>query len=108
MTTDCSLNYKFNTWKFQAQTFGEHVVYTNCFRHSEQFLYTTCPAKRSFDKDVKFTYLDWQYIGQMIGGDFAKFCGLLRIYELYLYISHDFDSACLFVSKETNYQMFHW
>ena len=21
---------------------------------------------------------------QMIGGDFAKFCGLLRIYELYL------------------------
>jgi hypothetical protein len=26
---------------------------------------------------------DWQYIGQIIGGDFAKFCGLLRIYELY-------------------------
>ena len=26
---------------------------------------------------------DWQYIGQTIGGDFAKFCGLLRIYELY-------------------------
>ena len=25
---------------------------------------------------------DWQYIGQKIGGDFAKFCGLLRIYEL--------------------------
>ena len=24
---------------------------------------------------------DWQ-IGQIIGGDFAKFCGLLRIYEL--------------------------
>ena len=23
------------------------------------------------------------YIGQIIGGDFAKFCGLLRIYELY-------------------------
>ena len=22
------------------------------------------------------------YIGQIIGGDFAKFCGLLRIYEL--------------------------
>ena len=42
MTTDCSLNYKFNTWKFQAQTWGEHVVYRNCFWHSEQFLYTTC------------------------------------------------------------------
>ena len=27
---------------------------------------------------------DWQYIGQTIGGDFAKFCGLLRIYKLYL------------------------
>jgi hypothetical protein len=23
MTTDCSLNYKFNTWKFKAQTWGE-------------------------------------------------------------------------------------
>ena len=29
------------------------------------------------------TLFDWQYIGQIIGGDFAKFCGLLRIYELY-------------------------
>ena len=28
--------------KFQAQTWGEHVVYRNCFWHSEQFLYTTC------------------------------------------------------------------
>ena len=26
---------------------------------------------------------DWHYIGQIIGGEFAKFCGLLRIYELY-------------------------
>ena len=41
MTTDYSLNYKFNTWKFQAQTWGEHVVYRNCFWHSEQFLYKT-------------------------------------------------------------------
>ena len=42
MTTHCSLNYKFNAWKFQAQTWGEHLVYRNCFWHSEQFLYTTC------------------------------------------------------------------
>ena len=42
MTTHCSLNYKFDTWKFQAQTWGEHVVYRNCFWHSEQFLYTKC------------------------------------------------------------------
>ena len=26
---------------------------------------------------------NWQYIGQIIGEDFAKFCGLLRMYELY-------------------------
>ena len=26
----------------QAQTWGELVVYKNCFRYSEQFLYTTC------------------------------------------------------------------
>ena len=25
---------------------------------------------------------DWHYIGQNWGEDFAKFCGLLRIYEL--------------------------
>ena len=25
---------------------------------------------------------DWQYIGQLIGGDFENFCGLLRIYEV--------------------------
>ena len=42
MTTDGSLNYEFNKWKFQAQTWGEHVVYRNCFWQSEQFLYTTC------------------------------------------------------------------
>ena len=42
MTTDCSLNYKFNTSKLQAQTKGEHVVYRNCFWYSEQFLYTSC------------------------------------------------------------------
>ena len=41
MTTDCTLNYKFKTWKFQAQTWGEHVVYRNYFWHSEQFMYKT-------------------------------------------------------------------
>ena len=34
---------------------------------------------------------DWQYIGQIIGGDFAKFCGLLRIYELQLEINAKAD-----------------
>ena len=56
MTTDCSLNFKFNTWKFQAQTWGEHVVYRNCFWHAEQFLYATCfphvlQKRRATDKD---------------------------------------------------------
>ena len=36
---------------------------------------------------VKFIYTEkattfWHYIGQIYGGDFAKSCGLLRIYEL--------------------------
>jgi hypothetical protein len=26
---------------------------------------------------------DWHYIGQIYGGDFAKYCGLLRIHNLY-------------------------
>ena len=30
---------------------------------------------------------DWQYIGQIIGGDFANLHGLLRIYELKLLIA---------------------
>ena len=35
--TDYSIheNSKLRTW-------GKHVAYRNCFRHSEQFLYTTC------------------------------------------------------------------
>ena len=36
-------------------------------------------------------------IGQKSGGDFAKFCGLLRIYELYLAIN-DKDKAHLLLS----------
>ena len=38
---------------------------------------------------------DWHYIGQIYSGDFAKFCGLLRIYELYL--------ALFFASKFVKY-----
>ena len=50
MTTDCSLNYKFNKWKFQAQnmgkTRGEHEENMLCtqigflflFWHSEQLM----------------------------------------------------------------------
>ena len=58
--TDITLNYKFNTWKFQAQTWGEHVVYRNCFWHSEQFLYTTCfPHILQKEKLLTKIYLYW-------------------------------------------------
>ena len=33
----------------------------------------------------------WHYIGQNQGGDFSKFCGLLRIYELYYHLVRWFD-----------------
>ena len=54
MTTDCSLNYKFNKWKFQAQTGVEHVVYRYCFWHSEQFLCTTC-SHHVLEKEERLT-----------------------------------------------------
>ena len=73
--TDCSLNYKFNTWKFQAQTRGEHVVYRDCFWHSERFLYTTCsphvPEKEElltkiylYENLLEVTRLNW---GPLLG-----------------------------------------
>ena len=45
ITVDCSLNYEFSTWKFQAQNMlrkccvHKLVVF---FWHSEQYRYTTC------------------------------------------------------------------
>ena len=35
---------------------------------------------------------DWHYIGQKEGGDFAKFCGLLKMYELYFFLVLNFIS----------------
>ena len=53
MTKDCSLNYKFNTRKFQAQTWGEHVVYRKWFWHSEHNIVSPYSAKiRASDKDL--------------------------------------------------------
>ena len=57
MTTDCSLNYKFNIWNSKLRTWREHVVYRNCFWHSEPFFYTTCSAKRrASDKDLPVNF----------------------------------------------------
>ena len=36
---------------------------------------------------------DWHYIGQIYGGDFAKFCGLLRISELYLVVQKELQDS---------------
>ena len=70
MTTDCSLHYKFNTWKFQAQTWGEHVVYRKCFWHSEQVLYTSCYPhvlqKKSFLQ--RFTCTEFKFAHSMTQG----------------------------------------
>ena len=96
MTTDFSLNYKFNTWKFQAQTWGEHIVYRNCFWHSEQFLYTTCSPhvlqKRASDKVLPVFNLmqekncvlhKFLNMNSRFSRILNQFC-LLLIYKLYL------------------------
>ena len=63
------LQYKFNTWKLQAQTWGEHVVYRNCFWHSEQFLYTIC-SPHVLQKEELLTKI---YLYRAVGQDFSRF-----------------------------------
>ena len=55
MMTACSLNYQFNTWKFQAQTWGEHVVYRHCFWHSP------CSAKKELLTKINL-YVEFVHI----------------------------------------------
>ena len=43
---------------------------------------------------------DWKYIGQVIGGDFSKFCGLLRIYELYNYLFQHLNKIQKFIGNQ--------
>ena len=42
MTTDCSLNYMFNTWKFQAQNMGTTCCVQKLFWMSKQKQKTIC------------------------------------------------------------------
>ena len=57
MTTDCSLNYKFNTWKFQAQNIGRTccvqkliLTFRTIYVHN---MFSPCSAKiRASDKDL--------------------------------------------------------
>ena len=46
---------------------------------------------------------DWHYIGKKKGEDFAKFCGLLRVYELYKNCTRNCirNKTFLFVKIET-------
>ena len=53
MTTDCSLNYKFNTWKFQAQNMGRTCLVQKLFLtfrtisvHNRLILPMFCKKKR--------------------------------------------------------------
>ena len=57
MTTDCSLNYEFNTWKFQAQNMGRtccvkklFLTFRTIYVHN---MFSPCSAKiRASDKDL--------------------------------------------------------
>ena len=42
---------------------------------------------------------DLSYNGQIYGADFAKFCGLLRIYELYMVHTYIEYIGILYISK---------
>ena len=41
-------------------------------------------------------------IGQICGGDFAKFCGLLKIYELYYNLVSTINGLGLFTASRNN------
>jgi hypothetical protein len=92
MTTDCSLNYKFDTWKFQAQTWGEHVVNRNCFRHSEQILYTTCsPHVLQKEELLKKIYL---YDTNL----YMYYFNFKYLWDSNLFIKGQLISKCLFAA----------
>ena len=61
MTTDCSLNYKFNTWKFLAQNMGRTCCVQKLFLtfrtisvHNMFSPYS--PKRRASDKDLPVSY----------------------------------------------------
>ena len=83
MTTDCSLNYKFNTWKFLAQNMGRTCCVQKLFLTfrtiSVYKMFSPCSAKRrASDKDLpvwfskdfggkfklNFTFLNFRWVHQ--------------------------------------------
>ena len=59
------------------------LILTNQISSYVKFIYSEKATK--FLRNLPLTF-DYSTYGQKLGEDFAKFCGLLRIYELYLLI----------------------
>ena len=57
----------------------------NCVGNWSSYTYSEKATKFC---EISTVYLT-QYIGQIYGGDFIKFCGLLKIYELYQTYEYD-------------------
>ena len=55
-------------------------------------------------QNIHLTF-DGYYIGYKSGGDFEKFCGLLRIYELYKYVFPYFISQQFLQSIGMQYRI---
>ena len=109
MTTDCSLNYKFNTWNFQAQAWGEQVGYRNCFRYSEQFLYTTCSPHVLQKEELltKICLYRTESHETVCHGDSISDKGELSLYNLLLGLFFYFLTYFL-VSKSQNDHIKEW
>ena len=63
MKTDCSLNYKFNTWKFQGQNVGRTCCVQKLFLTFRTFsvhnMFSPCsPKRRASDKDLPVWKMD--------------------------------------------------
>ena len=59
---------------------GKNVVFSVTQYYFVKFIYSEKATK--FLRNLPLTF-DYSKHGQKLGEDFAKFCGLLRIYELY-------------------------
>ena len=89
-----TFTHTFSGKKPYSEGSKDHLV---LFMKSSETSFMDSPFVLPLEASVKFIYsekatkilrnlhqiFDWHYIEQIFGGDFAKFCGLLRIYELY-------------------------
>ena len=84
MTTDCSLNYEFSTWKFQTQNIlCAKIVFLFLFWDSEQFMCTTCSELGIF-----------MYWTRNSMNNLSSYCGLvdarISASDKYLHVKHTF------------------